>query len=71
MTETSKSLNPVLSKRNLKLGLQCEKLLWALLNNPDEGMETSVSTKMHFDEGSEVRELARKLEGNGDLIDNE
>ena len=67
----TKTKTTVLSKSKLMLGLQCEKLLWLTLNKPEDKAETSVATQMQFDEGNEVGELARKLEGDGDLIDNE
>ena len=71
MSRALKPKTPVLSKSKLMLGLQCEKLLWLTLNMPEASAETSVSTQLQFDEGNEVGELARKLEGKGDLIEGE
>ena len=71
MTKAILSKKRVLSKSKLMLGLQCEKLLWLSVNEPGTRAETSASTQMQFDEGNEVGELARKLEGPGDLIDND
>ncbi|MES2528694.1 MAG: DUF2779 domain-containing protein [Bdellovibrionota bacterium] len=67
----TKTRNIVLSKSKLMLGFQCEKLLWLTLNKPLDREETSAATQMQFDEGNEVGELARKLEGPGDLIEGE
>jgi predicted RecB family nuclease len=61
----------ILSKSKLMQGLQCEKLLWLSLNEPELQTEVSDSQQMQFDEGNEVGELARKLEGKGVMIDNE
>ena len=69
MSKALKPKSPVLSKSKLMLGIQCEKLLWLTLNMPEASASTSVSTQMQFDEGNEVGELARKLEGKGDLIE--
>ena len=50
-------------------GLQCEKNLWLNLHKPELEPKTDVATQMQFDEGNEVGELARKLAGNGLLIE--
>lgn len=60
-----------LSKSKLMRGVQCEKNLWLTLHKPELEPETDKATQKQFDEGNEVGEKAREIEGKGLLIDND
>lgn len=59
----------ILSKSKLMRGLQCPKLLWLTIHKPDLEEDSNEAQQLQFDEGNEVGELARKLEGKGVMID--
>lgn len=51
----------LLSKSKYLTGLQCPKLLWLEINNPERLPETDLATQFIFDQGHLVGELAKKL----------
>ena len=51
----------LLSKSKYLNGLQCSKLLWVALNEPERLPEIAAATQHIFDQGHLVGELARKL----------
>ena len=51
----------LLTKSRFMNGLQCERLLWTIVNQPDAVPKTDVTTQHVFDQGYEVDELAHML----------
>jgi len=51
----------LLSKSKYLNGLQCLKLLWLEINNPETLPQVNLSTQFVFDQGHLVGELAKKL----------
>ncbi len=51
----------LLSKSRYLLGLQCPRLLWLHVNEPERIPEVDESTQYIFDQGHEVGNLAKKL----------
>jgi len=51
----------LLSKSKYLNGLQCPKLLWLEINNPERLPQVDLSTQFIFDQGHLVGELAKKL----------
>lgn len=52
---------PLLSKSKYLAGLQCPKLLWIQINQPDDIPEPDTITQYIFDQGHLVGEYAKKL----------
>ena len=52
---------PLLSKSKYIAGLQCPKLLWIQINQPDDIPEPDIVTQYIFDQGHLVGEYAKKL----------
>lgn len=71
MKKTKKPSNTILSKSRLMRGVQCSKSLWLSIHRPEWERGADTATQMQFDEGNEVGDLARNLEGKGTLISNE
>ena len=55
----------LLSKSKYLSGLQCSRLIWIEVNEPDRIPETDPVTQYIFDQGHQVGELAKKLFPNG------
>ncbi|MFC2056936.1 DUF2779 domain-containing protein [Chloroflexota bacterium] len=51
----------LLSKTKYMTGLQCPRLIWVEVNEPDKMPETDPGTQYIFDQGHEVGYLAKKL----------
>jgi hypothetical protein len=51
----------MLSKSRYLNGLQCPKLLWVAINEPERLPEPDAATQHIFDQGHLVGELAKKL----------
>jgi len=52
---------PLLTKSKYLAGLQCPKLIWTTLNDPDKIPPISPDTQFIFDQGHEVGDFAKKL----------
>jgi len=50
-----------ISKSRYMNGLQCPRLLWLVVNSPDDMPETDESTQFVFDQGREIGNYAKKL----------
>ena len=54
-------MSQLLSKSKYLNGIQCPKLLWILLNEPEKIPEPDAATQYKFDQGHLVGELAKRL----------
>jgi len=52
---------PLLSKSKYLYGIQCPRLLWMAINEPEKLPEVDEATQHRFDEGHLVGELAKKV----------
>ena len=52
---------PLISKSRYMAGLQCPKLLWYQVNQPDAFPPIDAGTQAIFDQGSAVGEFAKQL----------
>ena len=52
---------PLLSKTKYLYGIQCPKLLWMLIHEPEKFPEVDEITQHRFDEGHLVGEFAKKV----------
>src|SRR3989338_9336057 len=52
---------PLLSKTKYLYGIQCPRLLWMAINEPEKLPEVDEATQHRFDEGHLVGELAKKV----------
>jgi hypothetical protein len=65
-----RSNGPSLSKSRFTTGLQCHRLLWWTVNEPDAPeLVTSPEQQAIFDQGTAVGEVARAYVSGGELID--
>jgi len=65
-----RSNGPSLSKSRFTTGLQCHRLLWWTVNEPDAPeLVTSPEQQAIFDQGTAVGEVARGYVSGGELID--
>lgn len=58
---TTKSRPPILSKSSYMAGLQCPKLLWHKVNEPEIFAEPDAAKQAILEQGKEVGELAKRL----------
>src|SRR3989338_8167760 len=56
---------PLLSKSKYLYGIQCPKLLWMSIHEPEKLPEVDEITQHRFDQGHLVGELAKKVYPNG------
>ena len=61
---------PLLSKTKYLYGIQCPRLLWMAINEPEKLPEVDEATQHRFDEGHLVGELAKKIFPDGIYIKN-
>jgi len=65
-------MSKLLSKSKYLTGLQCPKLLWLAINDPERLPETDLATQFIFDQGHLVGELVKKLFPEGiDILTND
>lgn len=69
LSRSSTAVGPTFSKSRYLQGLQCSKLLWHVVNEPERVPSPDAGSLANFDQGRVVGNLARSLYPNGLLID--